>query len=205
MYKQKKKRKNKQSLLRQHWPIIVAIMLLVGIFTFIDLIDNARVTGPTAVLYLLGSLTSTFPAVGYCVLPFIVIVLAWQIRYRKRSGVAMILGDLGALAILAFCVMVFFMYTFFIYIFFEPMTFIEDRLEYDNRILALVSKNTYDDLGSGRFALYQCDKQGFHCNQVYESDWGYYTPDPASLEYDVETSSISIIVNDEIIHSHPIE
>jgi|GEM_PF-5623267 len=198
MYNQTKKKKRGQLAIFEHWPLILAVILFASLLTTINLFANLFTAGPTALLYFLES--PFLILLRYIGFPIIFLMVIWKIINRKRFGVITTLSDVVAVSI-CICAGLLVCASMMLS---DSLSDVKDRLEHDEHIFALVSRNTYDDMGYGRFALYQCDKLGFICSQVYETDWGIYTDYPARLDYVEATSSISIIINDALIHTYEI-
>ena len=80
-----------------------------------------------------------------------------------------------------------------------------DSLRMNEVGYALASRNTYDDLGYGEFILYECDNQILFCSKIHETVWGYDTSSPAELVFYEATQELSILINGEAVHIHPLE
>lgn len=200
----KKKRKNKEKhFLLEHWPILIAAMFLAGMFMFMRLIQNAIITGTSAVLFSLVSVTLPSIVTTCIFVPAIFLIITWKIINRKRLGLITTLSDIGAIGLMVIGGFIACLFITFTAVYYP--TGLKDTLEHNDQVFVLTSKNTYDDLGYGRFTLYQCDRWGFICSEVYETGWGIDTSFPSELEYDPELFIISVVINGNTVHSYKIQ
>jgi len=209
------KRKNKRHtskldivlvLLRFHYPLILAIIAFIVLLQCMSLISNVEIAGDSAVLFLiLTGLKSVGTALSCVVIPFTFLFVIWMIHRERQHNyrIAAILSDLVALGMITFTVLLAFVYIFVISTSYANRQ--KDNIVLNDQIFSLLGRNTYDDLGYGRFVLYRCDSQGYSCSEIYETNWDYDTSQPAKLAYNSNAQKVSVIIDGEVLYTHQLE
>ena len=194
------------SLLRFHYPLILAILSFIGMLQCMSLISNMEIAGDSAILFPLLTVIKSVGIVLSCVvIPFLFLFVIWMVIRRERPHnyrIVSILSDLVALGLSAFIA---FVICFFCLIIVAEADQEKDKIVLNDQIFSLVGRNTYDDLGYGRFALYRCDSRGFSCAEIYETNWGYNTIQPAELAYDSEAKKVSVIIDGKELYTYQLE
>lgn len=130
---------------------------------------------------------------GFVLILPITIVIAWHVfRHVIRTRSANIFQLTGVIILIFVTVMTGF--------FFLGMAMFGDSYEhqtsihFSNHSYHLAAHNTYDDLGYGRFELFECDGLGIACRSVFRTDWGVDTSGTASMF--VEGDTLAILIDD---------
>ncbi|GAB5490504.1 MAG: hypothetical protein Phog2KO_07190 [Phototrophicaceae bacterium] len=81
-----------------------------------------------------------------------------------------------------------------------------DRFDLDNQTYMLTSHFVPDDsLTYGTYIIFECDKNGITCAQIFETSSVNNIHDPAELAYDEATQQLSILSNGEVIETYQLE
>lgn len=188
-----------------HKPFMVAIGIVLAFLQTMKLIHNAQITGETAILSRLFSTSFIASLTFTCfVMPIAFFGILTAIVNRHHRTAMTVITDVGAMGlVLIFGLM---MCLFSVAdLFFSDFKTNKDRVYLDNHVYSLMGQRGWDDLGYRTFVLYWCDQWGISCSELYETEWGYYTGDPAELTYDSSPQQISIIINGTNIYDVSLE
>lgn len=207
----KKKKTNTQSrksLLRQHYPLMFAILIAVMLFFYSRSMIGLSQIKFSSVLYphqRVGVFINF--AVLHFVFPssFLVIFIAVFKRNISKNRTTnarvsdfftLILTCLSCLATLM-CIMI---------LRFETDTYYhKDTLRLTNHTYTLSFHDSIDVFANRNVVLYDCENSAFFCPQIYETSRNYDRNYQIELAFDETIQELSIVINGEAVHTHQLE
>lgn len=206
--KKKTNTQSRQSFWRQHYPMIITILIAIMLFFFSKIMVGLSQIKFSSVLYphqgagiLIGFsvLYFVFPS-GFLVVFAIIfkrnLSTSRTIATRVSDFFTLILTCLSCLATLI-CILDLRL---------EIDTYHhKDTLRLTNHTYTLSFHDSIDVFANRKFVLYDCENLAFLCPKIYESSRNYDRNYQIELAFNEATQELSILFNGEAVHIHPLE
>lgn len=199
------------SFWRQHYPLVIVILILGSLLVYISITRNNVPTEQNdSIIYPL--LISPKPFISFSlvfipVILFLIVLFALSIRQPSyKHNVVSLWSDLFAWGIAMFLgcgICIYFLATFL----FGESYIHQDRLNLNDHSYMLTKRFVPDDSGLNynRYVIFECDTRGIICFEILETLRVNDTTYAPELAFNEATQELSILINGEAVHIYPLE
>lgn len=208
-----KKKKNdpqpRMSFWRQHYPLIVVILMLFVMYQYTSLLENPTSQEHSYVIYPFLTWVGLIEVIiVYLIIPILFLRLMRTIITKKQTGEynSIVRWSNFIAFALMLCVGSLMTLKLMLVLATGDSYSHQDKLRVNSQSYVLASHFVpYDELNYDSYVIFECDNNGIVCSKIFETLRVNGATDSAELAFDAETQAINIIIDSEVVHTHLLE